>query len=880
MTSVTAGLTCRDPCHDTKPHAHEEIVLLDERYPKSDELKVTKIYAGGICCPMEVPVIESCLLKLDGVEKVEVAVVTKTITVSHIDSLASPAAMVAALNESRMEASLSFPRQQAAYHKSWSPPWQVWLASGLLIISLLHVLSGPTGMVWLDYLKYVSFGSIALLLPGIILKAFGALRQGIFDIHFLITLAVSGAIAIGEYTEAGAVVVLFSVADFLESRCTDQARDAISSVLSLRPDTAILADSGQEVEVSAVPIGSSVLVRAGEKCALDGIVISGISAFDESMLTGESVPVLKSSGDSVKAGTMNAGNSIVIIETTATADNTFVASMAHLVEEATSRQSRSEAAVAKFAKFYTPVVIVVCLLIAFLPWYDSNADKKASVYLALEVLVIACPCALVLSTPVTIVSALARAAKSGVLIKDGITLENLASVKVVSFDKTGTLTKGDFLISKINMSQDQNVWSLEEVLKILGSLERGSNHPFAAAISGKAAAAGIRCDMQVSSIQSIPGSGISGIVDGYTIKAGNVSFISIELNVNQKKVLQDLSAEFEMKGLTTCFVSIDDVYVCSISAQDTIRTEAAESVKDIKNLGIVPVMLTGDNKAVAMAVGECCGIEENHIHADLMPQDKLNLVSEYKSGVLDSDFKAKKYYSESFDGIRNFLSCHGCRNSRNGKGSCSVAHVGDGVNDAPALALADVGISMGVAGSASALEAGDIALFTNNLKMIGALQKLAKFSRQTIIFNIVFSVTTKAIVLCLAFTNHFTLWAAVLVDVGTALLVTIMGLRLLRYDFKLGDEAPRICIGEAASSCCPCDKSCSKKATTSCCSSINHEHTSYSCEAKSCHVKGDRNKHWHDNCIEHDELEAAPLKDCCHHGHKDGAHHVQMSHCP
>ena len=342
MNSVTEGICCKDHHHEHKEHMHETNALLQKDFVQSDNLKVTKIYAGGICCPMEVPVIESCLLKLDGVERVEVAVVTKTVIVYHVESLASPAAMVAALNESRMEASLTFPRQQVYQSRSWLPPWHVWLSSAFLLVSLLYLLSDPTGIEWMDYLKYVSLGSVALTLPGIVIKAFGALRQGVFDIHFLMTLAVSGAIAIGEYCEAGAVVVLFSIADFLESRCTDQARDAISSVLSLRPDTAILAENGQEVEVSAVPVGSLIIIRAGEKGALDGLVVSGMSAFDESMLTGESVPVLKSSGDSVKAGTMNCGNSMVVIKTTASADDTFVAGMAKLVEEATSRQSRSE----------------------------------------------------------------------------------------------------------------------------------------------------------------------------------------------------------------------------------------------------------------------------------------------------------------------------------------------------------------------------------------------------------------------------------------------------------------------------------------------------------------------------------------------------------
>ena len=643
-----------------------------------DALITTKIYCAGICCPMEVPVIENCLKKLHGVRHVEVAVVTKTVTVRHEESETSAAAMVAALNEARMEASLTFPREQVHGARSWLPPWHVWLSAILLCISFFHYLSGPLNAPWLEYFKYVALGAVAIPLPGIVLKALGALRHGILDINFLMTLAVAGAIAIAEYTEAGTVVVLFSVADFLESRCTGQARDAISSVLSLRPETAVLADSGLEVEASAVTVGSNVLIRAGEKSPLDGVVVTGISAFDESMLTGESVPVLKSSGDHVKAGTMNTGNSTVVIKTETSADDTFVAGMARLVEQATSRQSPSEAAVAKFAKIYTPIVIVACLLIAFVPWSNPNADRERWVYLALEVLVIACPCALVLSTPVTVVSALARAAQSGVLIKGGIILEDLASIRVVSFDKTGTLTKGTFMIAEsegIRMAE-RSAYDVRTMLKLLGSLERGSSHPFAAAISGKAASMGITCDLPVLSTQSIPGSGMVGEVKTavkhtavkhtvvetdcgdtkatatdakgapkgaptddppspvVTVKAGTAAFIAVDLDPAQQKALEEASASYKKMGLTTCFISIDDDFVCSISARDVIREDARDSVAALKHLGITPVMLTGDNKSVAVAIGNEAGIDEAHIHAELMPQDKLSLVSTYREDIV------------------------------------------------------------------------------------------------------------------------------------------------------------------------------------------------------------------------------------------------------
>lgn len=838
------GQDCSLSCCEPHSPSYEKRSLLekDNGAGKDSSLKVTKIYCEGICCPMEVPVIDSCLKKLNGVRQVEVAVVTKTVTVRHVEGLASPAAMVAALNKVRMDASLTFPRKQVQGARSWLPPWHVWVSAFLLIASLFYYLAGPTGWEWMEYLKYVALGAVALPMPGILLKALGALRHGIFDIHLLMTLAVSGAIAIGEYTEAGTVVVLFSVADFLESRCTGQARDAISSVLSLRPETAILAESGEEISAALVPIGTSVLVRAGEKSALDGIVLSGTSAFDESMLTGESVPIVKSIGDQIKAGTMNTGNSMVIIRTETTADKTFVAGMAKLVEQATSRQSPSEAAVAKFAKVYTPLVIITCILLAFVPWSDPNADRKEWVYLSLEVLVIACPCALVLSTPVTIVSALARAAQAGVLIKGGLVLETLSSIRVVSFDKTGTLTKGSFLISDIEVSPEQDRWDANGILRLLGSLERGSSHPFAAAISGKAASLGIQCDLYVKTSQSIPGSGMMGIVDGYAVKAGTAAFIALDLSEEQSSRLIKASERYQNKGLTTCFVSIDETFVCTISAKDVTRAEARESISALKDLGITPAMLTGDNKSVALAVGREAGIEEENIHAELMPQDKLNLVSQYQVNHLGQSpcCRQVRPIDRCVQKFRQLIFCNFPRRTGNGLDhEHSIAHVGDGVNDAPALAAANVGIAMGVAGAAAALEAGDVALFTNDLRMIPALERLSRSARKTIVFNIAFSVTTKAVVLALAFAKLFTLWAAVLVDVGTALFVTLMGLRMLRYDFKLGDDVPKICIGESAK-CCSSGTCCNNQSTGDmhppCCSlgTSTHQHGHEQTHPKNC----------------------------------------------
>lgn len=892
---------------------------------------ITKIYCEGVCCPMEIPVVEAALHRIPGVISVEVAVVTKTVTAKHVPSLASPAALVAALQEARLGASLTFPRQQNMGKRSWLPPWYVNISVVLLIISLFHYLSGPLNAPWLENFKWIALGPVALCLPRIALKAFGALRHCVLDIHFLITLAAAGAIAIGDYSEASVVVVLFCIADFLEERCTGQARDAISAVLALKPDNAVLAATGEEVPAVEVAPGTSILIRAGDKAPLDGVVVAGTSAFDESILTGESVAVVKHPGDTVCAGTLNAGSGLMHVRTTATSDETFIAGMARLVEQATSRQSPAEAAVARFAKIYTPIVLLSCILLAFVPWSDPDADRKWWVYLSLQVLVTACPCALVLSTPVTIISALARAAQVGVLIKGGVVLETLRDVKVVTLDKTGTLTVGAFLVDEVstvpdsgstnrtgenysaNVTQKEKVGE-KDVLRLVGSLERGCNHPLAAALVGRAAARGVACDAEVHGSSIVPGFGIMGIVDGHAVRAGTAEFIrqgfrtskekltsveNFDFEKNELAQLDSDAARFEGGGVTTCFISVDGRYVACITARDSLRPEAAEAVASLRALGITPAMLTGDNASVARAIGVAAGIELNHIHAALLPQDKLDLVSAYNVDLFQTystqqGSRRGVYYDlrKMFDRTVNFLffwRWWGNR-SRIQQRKVRVAHVGDGVNDAPALAAADVGISMGVAGAAAALEAGDVALFTNDLRVVPALQRLARAAGNKILFNITLSVVTKLIVLVLAAMGKFTLFGAVLVDVGSALLVTLNGLTLLRWDFGLG-QSPAGCVGAAAAAAAVgtmttgADGQCCSK--TGCCAAKPEEKVkssacaSAACKSKACcsvaTINTSEGLEGGKACCDDGAEEAQPAS-CCIHNHKGNGHQHHHDH--
>ncbi|KAL4852632.1 Cadmium/zinc-transporting ATPase HMA2 [Chlorella vulgaris] len=723
-------------------------------------LQTTRVFAAGICCPTEAPLIHSILDTMPGICNVEVAVMTQTVTVVHDAALTPPAALVAALNGAMLEASLAPPRTQAKVRTRWLPPWHVLAGAVLLLISLLHYLSGPTGVSGLEYLKYVSLGSLALCLPKIALRALLALRRMVMDIHLLMSLAAAGAVAIGNYTEAAAVVVLFAVAEHWERCSTDKARNAVAAVLNLRPESAKLAASGETVAVECVMPGTEVLVPPGESVPLDGTVVAGESAVDESLLTGESVPKTRRPGSLVHAGTINVGAGTLLVCTTAAAGDTAVARMATLVEQAASQQSPAEALVAKFARIYTPAVLVACALLAFLPWAWVPVNERSDwVYLSLQVLVTACPCALVLSTPATVVCALARAAGKGVLIKSGAALEALRRVSIVSFDKTGTLTKGSF---QVVACQARDGRSVQEMLRLLGSLERGlllpcslshSSHPLAAAVLGYAASQGAVCDAPVEGLEVVQGAGLMATVDGRRVAAGTACLMELCANVSGPEIAAAQHA-IDAEGATACLVAVDGRFVGWLSARDVVRPEAEEAVAMLRRRGIVACMLRE--------------MRLLQLRLLLLPQEKLDKVAELKHPA-----PSAQDLSGCCPGVLPSAAC--CLRRRPAR--VFVAHCGDGVNDAPALAAADAGIAMGMAGSAAALEAGSVALFTNDIRAVPAALLLARAAGTTIWQNISFSVVTKVAVLVPAALGRFTLWGAVLVDVGSSLLVVANALR-------------------------------------------------------------------------------------------------------
>ncbi len=437
---------------NNQSHGEED----QQQDPPKSNTKVpttTVLYAAGICCPMEVPLIEAVLVPLPGVDHVEVTVMLKTVTVRHDAAQVPPAALMAALNAVHMQASLYNAQQGPRTSRTQSildyiPPWHLLVASFCILLSLLSLLDGPLDAPWLHYAEYIALGSPLLTGPLLARKAFAALRNKLLDINLLTLLAIAGAIAMGMYQEAGAVAVLLPLAEWLEDRCSANARAALASAAGMRATTAVLADTGEHVEVDTITTDTLILVRPGDVCAVDGTVVRGRSQVDESLLTGEARGVDKSVGSVVYGGTVNCGRGALTVRCDAPANASAAARVAALVQRAAGTGSHAERVVTRFAMWYTPVVVVVSLLLAGIPVVVLRGlvQAKEWIYLSLQVLVTACPCALVLATPATVVSALAAAARAGVVVKGGEVFERLAGVRVVTLDKTGTVTMGGFKV--------------------------------------------------------------------------------------------------------------------------------------------------------------------------------------------------------------------------------------------------------------------------------------------------------------------------------------------------------------------------------------------------------------------------------------------------
>ena len=625
---------------------------------------------------------------------------------------------------------------------------------GLLLISPCIVFGELLGWErwWLDLLAIIS---LLCAIPPILRSAWRSLwinRE--LSINVLMTIAAGGAIALGQYVEAGMVVVLFAIGEALEGYSSNRARAAVSSMFALVPEQALrqhITDSGDShehlVPVSALQIGDTVIVRPGERVPCDGIVARGESLVDESLLTGESHPVTKTVGDSVFAGSIN-GLSPVIVTITHLANDSMVARMTHLVAEAHERRAPVEQVVERFARVYTPAVVILAIMVAVIPplvwgapWWSSTDPASGWLYRGLALLVVACPCALVISTPVTIVSALSNAARHGILVKGGTILGTLAQVRAIAFDKTGTLTNGTPSVVNVRTttcaSLDAPIAACQactNVLALADAVERHTTHPLAHAI---VTASPTHLPAAHNIITHV-GHGVSGDVAGRTVFVGSHHYFDQDIpHDSQHCAAADADSQH---GYIPLMVSDNGRYIGTITVADTIRNHAHDALTQLRELGITSIsMLTGDTARVAQHVARQLGITQ--VYAGLLPANKVATVQSMHAQY----------------GI--------------------VAMVGDGINDTPALAGADVGIAM--AGTHQAMEVADVALINADIQRIPQLIRLSRTTMRTVMINITFSIAIKAIFLLIVLLGHASMWMAIVADVGTTLVVTAYGLRLL-----------------------------------------------------------------------------------------------------
>ncbi len=564
-------------------------------------------------------------------------------------------------------------------------------------------------------------------------KGFAALRRGRLTINALMSVAVTGAFLIGQWPEAAMVMALYGIAELVEARAADRARNAIRTLMALAPEQADLrqADGAwRAVPAGAVAVGDTVRIRPGERVPLDGIVTRGNSALNQAPVTGESIPVDKAPGDAVFAGSVNETGEIEL-RVTAPASDSTLARIIHAVEQAQSARAPTQRFVDRFSRVYTPAIFALALATAvLLPWL-TDATWTQGLYKALVLLVIGCPCALVISTPVTVVSALAAAARRGVLIKGGTYLEQAREIKVVALDKTGTLTEGRPKLvhwESLQGERDANA-------QVAASLAARSDHPVSQAIARGLALQGDG----VTAFKALPGRGVEGVVEGRRVVLGNHR-LAEERGQCSAALEQRLQAQ-EAQGRSITLLMGEDGVLAVFAVADTIKASSREAVAQLRALGVTPVLLTGDNAAAGQTIARQAGIDE--VSANLLPEDKLAAVEALR---------------------------------RRG----AVAMVGDGINDAPALARADIGVAMGAAGTDTAMEAADVVVMNDDLRRIPEAIRLSRLTRAVLWQNIAFAIGVKAVFFVLAVFGSATMWMAVFADMGATLIVVANGLRLLR----------------------------------------------------------------------------------------------------
>ncbi|MBY0500456.1 MAG: heavy metal translocating P-type ATPase [Alphaproteobacteria bacterium] len=718
----------------------------------------------GMCCPTEVETLKGVLGPVVNREGREADLIfdlinAKLMVESKVGNLPNNEEIIKAVKKAGMKATLWEEHVKQAQEKK-----TFWGSYGRLSLNLLSATCLVSGVVVhaINDGALAAFGiggdentrpenppiaSMALYSAAIaagsayiVPKAIRALRNLRLDTNTLMIAATAGAIGINHWFEAASSMYLFSAAEILEDWNMARARNAIRALMELTPSTAQVVDEDGDITeqlVADIPIGTTITVRPGEKIPMDSVLISGVASVNQSPITGESMPIQKEVGDPLFAGTINEDSVIQCRVTKPDSDSTL-ASIIRKVEEAQSHRAKSEQFIEKFAKYYVPTMITASLAVSIIPPLATSSSWYPWVYKGLELLVISCPCSLIISTPVSITAGITAAARSGILIKGGVHLENAAHIEAFAMDKTGTLTTGAPIVQNIIPLNDYNT---ERLLKVASALEIHSDHPLARAIQRKAKEDGI-INQPAESFQLFKGKGGEGYIDGELFWIGSPRFLHEKVGDNETTAVDERIQELEAEGHSIVAIGTGQNICGLISIADAVRPESKQAIQALKKQNVKSVvMLTGDNKGAANTIANSIGIDE--YYSELLPEDKVHQI----------EALMKKYKR--------------------------VAMVGDGVNDAPAMAASSLGIAMGAAGSDAAIETADIALMSDDL---GKLAWLVNHSHRTLNIikqNIGFSLLVKSAFVGLTFANKSTLWMALLSDMGTSFIVVSNGLRLL-----------------------------------------------------------------------------------------------------
>ncbi|WP_236873659.1 heavy metal translocating P-type ATPase [Burkholderia sp. PAMC 26561] len=685
-------------------------------------------------CPTEETLIRKKLGGMPSVKGMEFNLMQRVLTVEHTpDSLDTVADAIRSLGFTP-EMPDSAGKLDASIAETSKPWWPLALAGAAAI--------GSEAASWLGASTWLSaaLAIIAVLACGVTTykKGWVALSNGNLNINALMSIAVTGALVLRQWPEAAMVMVLFTVAELIEAKSLDRAHNAIQGLMQLTPETATVRQADgtwADIDAKTVSVGSVVRIKPGERIGLDGTVLAGRSTVNQAPITGESLPVDKTEGDAVFAGTINEAGSLEFA-VTAVAGDTTLARIIHVVEEAQGAKAPTQRFVDQFARVYTPIVFAIALAVAILPPLLAGGSWHDWIYKALVLLVIACPCALVISTPVTIVSGLAAAARKGILVKGGVYLEEGRKLAWLALDKTGTITHGKPVQTDAELINGEGS---AENRRIAASLAARSDHPVSQSIARSAQEDLVELHM-VDEFEAIAGRGVRGVIEGRSYSLGNHRMVE-ESGLCSPSLELRLEA-LEREGKTVVALSNEREVLALYAVADTVKDTSREAIDDLHSLGIRTAMLTGDNPHTAKTIAQEVGIDE--ARGNQLPEDKLKAIVDL------------------------------------GADGSVVGMVGDGINDAPALARANIGFAMGAMGTDTAIETADVALMDDDLRKIPAFVRLSKATHVILVQNIVLALGIKAVFLTLTLIGLGTMWMAVFADVGASLLVVGNGLRLLR----------------------------------------------------------------------------------------------------